>query len=128
MARAGRPGCSARYTQRHVRKAAWRYLERLARYRPAKYTEVAAAVLAAYRPEDRELPEGNGDEWSRVYLYNRILRRFDGRLLFNPKTLTTVGEERQGDPAGTAVRPPSRFLLVWDAYPRPLLTLLARRR
>ena len=113
------------YTQRHVRKTAWRYLERLARYRPAKYTEVAAAVLAAYRPEDRELPRGNGDEWSRVYLYNRILRRFDGRLLFNPKTLrSSLLNTKSKIPLAAGVRTES-FPAVWDSYPRPLLTLLA---
>jgi hypothetical protein len=113
------------YTQRHVRKAAWRYLERLARYRPAKYTEVAAAVLAAYRPEDRELPRGNGDEWSRVYLYNRILRRFDGRLLFNPKTLrSSLLNTKSKIPLAAGVRTES-FPGGWDSYPRPLLTLLA---
>lgn len=113
------------YTQRHVRRTAWRYLERLARYRPAKYTEVAAAVLAAYRPEDRELPRGNGDEWSRVYLYNRILRRFDGRLLFNPKTLrSSLLNTKSKIPMAAGVRTES-FPGVWDSYPRPLLTLLA---
>ena len=116
------------YTQRHVRKTAWRYLERLARYRPAKYTEVAAAVLAAFRPEDRELPRGSSDEWSRVYLYNRILRRFDGRLLFNPKNLTTTLRSAKSTiPLGQAVRT-EPFPAVWDSHPRPLLTLLASAR
>jgi len=113
------------YTQRHVRKTAWRYLERLARYRPERYTEVAAAVLAAFRPEDRELPKGSCDEWSRVYLYNRILRRFDGRLLFNPKNLTTtLRNPKSKISLGLGVRTES-FPAVWDSHPRPLLTLLA---
>jgi hypothetical protein len=115
-------------TQRHVRKAAWRYLERLARYRPARYTEVAAAVLAAYRPEDRELPKGNGDEWSRVYLYNRILRRFDGRLFFNPKTLRSSVVNPKTKAALLPTARTESFPLVWDAYPRPLLTLLAEAK
>lgn len=115
-------------TARHVRKVAWRYLERLAHHRPARYTEVAAAVLAAYRPEDRELPKGNADEWSRVYLYNRILRRFDGRLIFNPKTLrTSLSNPKAKIPVGLSVRTES-FPGVWDSYPRPLITLLARAR
>ncbi|MDB4930944.1 MAG: hypothetical protein JWM10_3428 [Myxococcaceae bacterium] len=118
----------SKQTERHVRKAAWRYLERLGRYRPAKYTEVAAAVLAAYRPEDRELPKGNGDEWSRVFLYNRILRRFDGRLLFNPKTLrTSLFNPKSKLPVAPSVRTES-FPAVWDSYPRPLLHLLAHAR
>ena len=118
----------SKQTERHVRRTAWRYLERLARYRPARYTEVAAATLAAYRPEDREVPRGNGDEWSRVYLYNRILRRFDGRLRFNPKTLrTSVLYANSKIPVAASVRTES-FPAVWDSYPRPLLTLLAQAR
>lgn len=116
-------------TNRHVRKAAWRYLERLGRYRPARYTEVAAGFLAALRPEDRELPRGDGDEWSRVYLYNRILRRFDARLRYNPKTLRTAVPNAKGT-TGTAISDQrvESFPGLWDAYPRPLLTLLAKAR
>jgi hypothetical protein len=85
-------------------------------------------VLAAFRPEDRELPRGSSDEWSRVYLYNRILRRFDGRLLFNPKNLTTTLRSAKSTiPLGQGVRTES-FPAVWDSHPRPLLTLLASAR
>jgi hypothetical protein len=118
----------SKVTERHVRKVAWRYLERLGRYRPARYTEVAAAVLAEYRPEDRELPKGNNDEWSRVYLYNRILRRFDRRLMFNPKTLrSALINPKAKTPVAAGARTES-FPQVWDSYPLPLLTLLARAR
>lgn len=115
-------------TGRHVRKAAWKYLERLARYRPARYTEVAAAVLAAYRPEDREMPRGDGDEWSGVYLFNRILRRFDGRLLLNPKTLRTSRLNPKSRTALAAGARRESFPVVWDSHPRPLLFLLAHAR
>lgn len=115
-------------TQRHVRVNAWRYLERLARYRPARYTEVAAAFLATLRPEDRELPRRDGDEWSRVYLYNRILRRFDGRLLHNRKTLRTSLHYAKAKTSLPADARTESFPAMWDAYPRPLLTLLGRAK
>ena len=34
---------------------------------------------ATRRQRRFELPRRDGDEWSRVYLYNRILRRFESR-------------------------------------------------
>jgi hypothetical protein len=114
-------------TQQYVLRAAWRYLRKLARYRPADYPRAATAILAHYGPEDLVEPDGLFGGQARAFLFHRILHRESARFVVSWYTL------RHRFVNAAAVRPPSgvreeAFPELWDAHPQHFLRLLLRAR
>ncbi|MFN7974824.1 MAG: HEAT repeat domain-containing protein [Acidobacteriota bacterium] len=117
----------SRDTQDYVRRAVWRHLRYIARHDPRAYTAAAAQAVAPYTEDDAEKPRGRYGAFARCYVLGRILwggskrlelvsRRLKTRLLPDASAAPPAGEREEAFPE------------LWDAFPRPLLTLLARSR
>jgi hypothetical protein len=107
----------SRQTQLYLRRAAWRFLGNLARYRAEAYPWAAAEVVIPYNADDAAvLPS--------CYLLHRVLHgsvpgeydRF--RLQFYPRSTKKL-------PAGAREE---AFPALWDAQPRAYLRVLGGAR
>jgi hypothetical protein len=114
-------------TQRWVRRACWRYLRDLARYRPEKYVDAAAHILSHYRPEDAGVAKKGYGTFADAFLLHRILHARSDRYVVRWRTL------RHEHASAKAVEKPEgmreeAFPTLWDGRPEAFLRLLARAR
>ncbi len=115
-------------TQRYVMRRAWRWMRRLAEHQPRDYAPVAAEVLAVWQPEDREKPRGQFDEWSRAYVFNKVLRGQSAKIECVPRNLRfriPFNAARIAVPAGARAE---SYPECWDATPAAYLTVLAKAK
>ncbi|MFO0629859.1 MAG: hypothetical protein U0325_30095 [Polyangiales bacterium] len=115
-------------TQRYVMRRAWRWMRRLAEHQPQDYARVGAEVLAVWQPEDREKPRGQFDEWSRAYVFNKVLRGQSAKIECVPRNLRfriPYNAARIAVPAGARAE---SYPECWDATPAAYLTVLAKAR
>lgn len=112
-------------TRIFIRRAAWRHLRTLARWRPESYTRFAVSVLAGYTDGDRKpkLRNRSRDEWAHATLFNHILRAEDPRFRYNWQTLGF--NLRAAIPPAPGSRLEA-FSAVWDAHPQDLVLVLLR--
>ncbi|MEM9194796.1 MAG: HEAT repeat domain-containing protein, partial [Myxococcota bacterium] len=118
----------APHTQDYVRRATWRYLRDLAKWRPELYTAAAAQAIVHYEPEDAAPPKGRYGGFAHAHLLNRVLYDRSARLSINYRTL----KFRFVAP-GAAKRPTDgtreeAFPELWDAHPEPFLAILAKAK
>jgi hypothetical protein len=117
-----------RPTQNYIRRFAWRQLVQYARHRPSHYPWMAAHVLAAYTPNDRQTGKGAYDAWSRAYVFHRVLRGASTRFECIAKTLSfrvkPAAQKPKLPPEGRTESYPE----LWDAVPEAYLLLLSRSK
>lgn len=111
----------SRRTQTYMRRAGWRYLRRIARYRPQDYALAAAQALIHYAPADTRLPQGRYGALAACYLLNRILYGAGQRLELVERRLKF--RARSGKQSGSTAREEA-FPGLWDAEPRAYLDIL----
>lgn len=114
----------SRKTVSYVRRAAWRYLRRLARWRPELYAPTAAEALMAYTPGDASLPKGFAGAYADCYLLNRILWGESPRLRFDSRRMRFRFKSAKDAQAPAGVREES-YPALWDAQPLAYLRVLA---
>jgi len=117
----------SRRTQRYLRRAGWRYLRELARYRPEEYSAAAAEAILSYRPEDGEQPRGKYGQFAGCYLLHRVLWGEGARFELVDRTLRHRFRSASLVSKPEAAREEA-FPELWDAYPRPFLRLLGASR
>jgi hypothetical protein len=118
-----------RRTQDYVRRAAWRHLRALARYRPDEYAAAAAEALIHYAPEDARPPEKLYGAFAGCYLLHRILWGAGGRYEFVGRSMKfrlRKGKKAAGA-AGGGVREEA-YAGLWDARPAAYVRLLSAAR
>lgn len=111
-------------TQGYVRRRGWRYLRRLARWRPDLYARCAAEVLVHYQPADRRPPKGRLGRFADCYLLGRILYGGGTRMEFDTRQMKM--RLRLGAPS--AAPKGSReesFADLWDLRPSAYLRVAA---
>ncbi len=114
----------SRTTQDYMRRLSWRYLRRLARYRPEAYAPAAAEALIHYRPEDAPAYQTLNTGFGRAYLLHRILlggskrfRYMDRELRFRARKTKVAPEVRE-----------EAYPELWDAQPEAYLRVLSAAR
>ncbi len=115
-------------TQGYVRRLGWRYLRRLARWRPDRYADAAAEVLVQYGPADLRPPKGRVGRFGECYLLCRILWGGGTRFSFDTRTM----KARYTSPAAVSAPPASireeAFAACWDARPSAYLKVASAAR
>ncbi len=116
-----------RRTVHFLQRLAWRYLRKLARWRPERYTAVAAEALVPYAPADaRPVRKGYG-AFAHAYLLHRILRGKSVRYMFNGRAMKFKVKGANAVHAPPGLREESAPEL-WDATPAPALRVLSAAR
>ncbi len=111
-------------TQNYMRRAAWRHLRRLARYRPELYPAAAAEALIHYTEKDAAAPRGKYGPFATCYLLHQILWGGGSRFRLQKKSLRfQVVSSKHAKPP-PSVREESHPEL-WDAQPKAYLRVLA---
>ena len=108
-------------TQAYVRRASWRYLRDLARWRPDLYAQTAAEVLVRYGVDDLRPPKGKTGRHGECYLLARILFAGGDRYRFDTRAMRVRFRS-----AKAALPPPpgareESFPERWDASPSAYL-------
>lgn len=115
----------SRRTVNYMRRASWRYLARLAQYRPELYAPTAAEALVHYTPSDGQIPKGLNGSYADCYLLNRILWGRSSRLRWDARSMkykfTSVKEMSTTPPGGGE----DAFPELWEAQPMAYLRLLS---
>lgn len=114
-------------TQAYVRRATWRYMRDLARYRPERYVDAAAQVLCQYRSSDARPAKGAFGAFADAFVLHHILYARSTRLKMNWRSLRVrfVGSHAVKPPEGVREE---AFPQLWDAHPAALLTVLGGAR
>ena len=110
-------------TQRWFARASWRYMRRLAVYRPGAYVEAACAVLARYELADEAAPHGLHGAYADAHLLARILWGESPHL-----TLRGTALRFRTVPKALVADRPESYPALWDAHPMAYLRLLGRAR
>ena len=110
-------------TQHYLRRLAWRYLRRLARYRPAAYPYAAAEALIPYSPQDAQKPQDLYGPYSSCYLLHRIAFGASKRFVLDNWRMQFryVSSRAMRDVPGVR---DETFPELWDAEPRAYLRVL----
>jgi hypothetical protein len=110
-------------TQGFCRRLGWRYLRKIAMYRPELYAKVAAEVLIAYTESDRRPASGFYGDMSHSYLFQRILFGKSSRHRFDSRTMKFrfINAKSAQQPSGIREE---NFPEQWDAYPLAYVRLL----
>jgi HEAT repeat protein len=117
-----------RRTQNYVRRAAWRHLRRLARYRPDTYAPAAAEALVHYTPDDAQPPDKRYGAFAACYLLHRILWGASPRHEFVGRSMKfRLRKGAKPTPPPGDVREEA-FPALWDARPATYVRLLAAAR
>ncbi|UJR80648.1 HEAT repeat domain-containing protein [Sandaracinus amylolyticus] len=116
-----------RKTQRWAMRACWRYLRRIAKWRPERYAEIAAEVLCAYRPEDRAPDQGLLGPLAHSYELQRILFARSKRVVLDDRTLKTRFASAAAKLAAATVREEA-YPELWDVRPDAYLRVLVGGR
>lgn len=116
-----------RRTRQYVRRRSWRWLRRLASWRPDLYAPAAAEAIVHYTAEDEQEPSGTFGAYASCYLLHRILWGRSSRYRFLSSSLRFRREP------GAAVVPPEgareeSFPELWDRSPAAYLRLLGGSR
>lgn len=114
----------SRRTRLYAGRRSWRYLRRLARWRPEQYAAVAAEVLVRYRKHDETVPRGDFGSYARCHLLHRLLWGGGTRYEFLRATL----RHRRRPGSSNSLSPGTReeaFPALWDLAPRAYLRVLA---
>lgn len=117
----------SRRTRDHVRRLSWRYLRRLAVYRPEAYALTAAEAIVHYEASDESDPYGDFGAYADCYLLHRVL--WSGGTRYELVHSSLRFRRKPGEPVEP--RPGVReemFPELWDAQPRAYLRLLAGSR
>jgi hypothetical protein len=116
-----------RRSRQYVRRLSWRWLRRLASWRPELYAPAAAEAIVHYTTDDEEEPKGRFGAYASCYLMHRVLwgrstryRVLSGSLRFRrePKAPVTAPEGSREE----------AFPDLWDRSPRAYLRLLGGSR
>jgi hypothetical protein len=117
----------SRSTRLYMQRLSWRYLRRLAAYRPDAYAYAAAEAIVHYDATDESEPDGDFGAYARCYLLHRVL--WDGGSRYELLDSSLRFRRKQGAPVETpkGVREET-FPELWDAQPRAYLRLLGGSR
>jgi hypothetical protein len=110
-------------TQHYLRRLAWRYLRRLASYRPAAYPHAAAEALIHYSPRDARKQQDLYGPYASCYLLHRIAFGESKRFVLDNWRL----EFRYASARAMRVipdTPEEKYPEWWDAEPRAYLRVL----
>jgi hypothetical protein len=113
-----------RKTVDYLRRATWRYLRRLAHWRPELYAQAAAEALIHFSPGDAQSPKGFAGAYADCYLLNQILWGKSTRLRFDSRRMRFKFKSHTVTTAPPGVREES-YPDLWDAQPAAFLRLLA---
>jgi hypothetical protein len=116
-----------RRTRQYVRRRSWRWLRRLAAWRPDVYAAAAAEAIVHYTVEDEELPSGRFGAYASCYLLHRVLWGRSSRYRFLSGSLRARREPNAPAAAPEGVREES-FPDLWDRSPAAYLRLLGGSR
>lgn len=111
-------------TQLYVIRSLWRYLVRLARYRPLWYAHAASEVLVHYRAEDERKPSGLSGRYASLYLFSKIVFGASTRFQVDHRRLKMLfkSSKHAAPPAGAREEAcPEQ----WDAAPEAYVRVLA---
>jgi len=111
-------------TQRYVRRLAWRYLRRLAKWRPEDYAAAAAEAVVHYTPGDSTDPKGLYGSWANAHVLYRVLWGASTRFTVDGRSLKARFKSSKVTQPQPGVREEANPEL-WDAVPRAYLRLLA---
>ncbi|MFK7989506.1 MAG: hypothetical protein AB8I08_26050 [Sandaracinaceae bacterium] len=111
-------------TQGYVRRRGWRYLRRLARWRPDLYARTAAEVLVHYEKADLRWPKGRLGRFAECYLLGRILFGGGDRMEFDTRQMRVRFRSATSATPPTGVREES-FPELWDLRPSAYLRVAA---
>jgi len=116
-----------RPTRQYVRRRSWRWLRRLASWRPDLYAPAAAEAIVHYTAGDEQEPSGTFGAYASCYLLHRVLW---GRSLRYHFRSGSLGFRRE---PGAPVVPPEgareeSFPELWDRSPAAYLRLLGGSR
>ncbi len=117
----------SRRTRDYVRRAGWRYLRRLAQYRPDDYAPAAAEAVVHYSPADERPARGLHGAFADAYLLTRVL--FDGgdRLQLNGQSMRFRFRSAKAAKPAPGLRE-ERYPDLWDRRPEAYVRLLAAAR
>ncbi len=116
-------------TQHYLRRAAWRYLRRLARHRPAAYPYAAAEGVIHYSPADAN-PQAGLDlygPYADCYLLHRIAFGNSPRFVLDNWRLQFRYVSARAMKVKTDTRE-EKYPELWDAEPRAYLRVLGAAR
>jgi hypothetical protein len=116
-----------RRTQAFIKRLAWRWLRKLARWRPERYAAAAAEAVVNYHPSNARPARGLYGAWAQAYVLHRVLRGRSHRFVYGSRTLRFRFRFRSQAsvvaPAPSVREEP--FPELWDAQPNAYLRLLA---
>lgn|GEM_PF-704995 len=95
-----------------LRRAGWRHLSRVGRYRPEDYTRLAAAVLVAHRPDDDLPPKGKIPASGHCHALMQIVHGAGGRYAVDRRR--PIHRLKKGKAIHTDARE-EMFGPLWDA-------------
>lgn len=110
-------------TQAFVRRLCWRYLTRVARWRPDRYALLCAEVLVAYGPEDLRPPKGLIGRFGECYLLSRILWGKSDRFTFNTTAMRVRFKSAQKVKEPAASVREEAHPELWDMRPKSFLRI-----
>jgi len=116
-----------RQTRQYVRRRSWRWLRRLAAWRPDLYASATAEAIVHYTAEDEQTPSGRFGAYASCYLLHRVLW---GQ---SPRYRVLSGSLRFRREPNAPVVPPEgareeSFPELWDRSPVAYLRLLGGSR
>lgn len=113
-----------RATQAYMRRSAWRFLRKLARYSPRLYARAAAEMLIHYTPADRSQPKGRYGELSGCYVLVRALYGGGDRFELHGRSMLFAfrSAKRTAPPPGVREE---AFADLWDEEPSAYMRLLS---
>lgn len=112
-----------RATQGYMRRSAWRFLRKLARYAPRLYARAAAEMILQYTPADRSQPKGRYGELSGCYVLVRALYGGGDRFELHGRSMQFAfrSAKRTAPPPGVREE---AFADLWDEEPTAYLRVL----
>ena len=114
----------SRTTQDFLRRLSWRYLRRLARYRPEAYALAAAEALIHYTHPQGQNAHNEVPYLGSVYLPFRILWGGSTRFSFAARAMRFRLRKAKLAKAAASMREES-YPSLWDLQPRAYLRLLS---
>jgi HEAT repeat protein len=114
----------SRTTQDFLRRLSWRYLRRLARYRPESYALAAAEALIHYTPPQGQNAYNEDHYLGPVYLPFRILWGNSTRFRFKAREMRFSLRSTKHAKAPANVREEA-YPHLWDRQPRAYLRVLS---
>ena len=116
-----------RATQAFLKRAVWRSLRKLGRWRPESYAPAAAEAILSYHPSNALPARGFYGAWASAYVLHRVLWGRSTRYQYNSRAVKFRFKSVKAVEAPAQVRE-EPFPELWDLKPLAYLRLLVAAR